>query len=253
MEDSDLRVAGITDRGRYRSENQDTYRFAEMGNAILAAVCDGMGGAAGGRTASTLAEACFFESFDALYREKLTSGYPITSFDIKRFLNGAVYSANKAVHGAALSDTGLAGMGTTLTAVFVFNGIVCTANIGDSRSYLVTSGGIERLTHDHSYIQQLEDSGVSGEEISPSYRHIITRAVGVFPEVECDFASYRCAPGDRILLCSDGLCGVVPDEMLREIILSPEAQDPERAVRFLIDAADDRGSRDNITAVLIEI
>ena len=224
-----------------------------MGDAILAVVCDGMGGAAGGRTASTLAEACFFESFMALYREKLTSGYPVTSFDIKRFFSGAVYSANKAVHGTALSDTGLAGMGTTLTAVFVFNGLVCTANIGDSRSYLVTRDGIERLTRDHSYVQQLEDSGASGEEIAPSYRHIITRAVGVSPAVECDFASYRCSSGDRVLLCSDGLCGAVSDEELRRVITSPEASEPDRAVRILLDLAEENDSRDNITAVIIEV
>ena len=248
-----MRVSGITDRGKYRSENQDTYRFSELGDAILAVVCDGMGGAAGGKTAATLAEACFFESFLALYREKLTSGYPVTSFDIKRFFNGAVYSANKAVHGTALGDTALAGMGTTLTAVFVFNNLVCTANVGDSRSYLISEDSIERLTRDHSYVQLLEDEGVSGEEISPSYKHIITRAIGVSPMVECDFASYRCRPGDRVLLCSDGLCGAVPDEQLREILTSPEADNLDFAVRLLLSAAEEHDSRDNITAVVIEI
>lgn len=248
-----MRVSGITDRGKYRSENQDTYRHIELGDAVLAVVCDGMGGAAGGKTAAALAEACFFESFLALYREKLTSGYPVTSFDIKRFFNGAVYSANKAVHGAAMGETALAGMGTTLTAVFVFNNLICTANVGDSRSYLVTEDSIERLTRDHSYVQLLEDEGVSGEELSSSYRHIITRAIGVSPMVECDFASYRCSKGDRVLLCSDGLCGVVPDETLRELIRSPESENLDFAARLLLAAAEEYGSRDNITAVLIEI
>ena len=224
-----------------------------MGDAVLAVVCDGMGGAAGGKTAATLAESCFFESFGALYREKLTSGYPVTAFDIKRFFNGAVYSANKAVYGAALEDPSLSGMGTTLTAVFIFNNIICTANVGDSRSYLITSDSVERLTRDHSYVQQLEDEGMSGEEISPSFRHIITRAIGVSEMVECDFASYQCAAGDRVLLCTDGLCGVVEDELLRDIVSSPEAEEPDVAVRLLLSAAEEHGSRDNITAVVVEI
>lgn len=248
-----MRIAGITDKGKYRNENQDTYRFAEVGDAVLAVVCDGMGGAAGGSTASALAEKRFFESFFDSYNEKLTSGYPVTAFDIKRFFSGAVYSANKAVYEAAASNAELAGMGTTLTAVFIFNGLVCTANVGDSRSYLVTTEGIERLTQDHSYIRQLEEEGVSGEEISPSYRHIITRAIGVAESVECDFASYRCSQGDRILLCSDGLCGSVDDRMLYSIVTDPASDDPECATQMLLCAAEEYGSRDNITAVVIEL
>ena len=258
---------GRTDVGKLRRINQDSFMFERFDNGmLLAVVCDGMGGAAGGGIASSLA--CvnfvdcvteFAESFPR--KEKLTC---TDERKIKSTLIEAVAKANETVYGRAQRDEDLHGMGTTLVAALLYCNVMFTVNIGDSRLYLIHKGKAEQISHDHSFVQYLVDIGrMSAEEARFSInKNIITKAIGTDPETEPDIFVTR-LPKKSVsreyiaLLCSDGLSNLVTPEEITDCISGALDIKSDRGLGIfceeLIDIANDAGGNDNITTVIITI
>jgi PPM family protein phosphatase len=232
-----LRVGASTDVGRVRQGNEDSF----MVHDPLFAVADGMGGHQGGEVASKLA----LETLGRLTLEP--------SGDTSPSLVDAVRQANRDVLEKASTDPGLHGMGTTLTALVKGDERVLLAHVGDSRAYIVRDGQMKQLTEDHTVVEGLVQEGrLTREEaeIHPQ-RSILTRALGVDGDVEVDETTHQVKPGDRILLCSDGLTGMVPEGEIQRIL--GEREDPQRAAEALVDAANEAGGQDNITAVVLDV
>jgi PPM family protein phosphatase len=232
-----LRVGARTDVGRVREGNEDSY----MARDPLYAVADGMGGHQGGEVASKVA----LETLERLTLE--------ASGDTAPSLVDAVREANRDVLERASTDPGLHGMGTTLTALVSGGDRILLAHVGDSRAYLLRDGDMEQLTEDHTVAEGLVQEGrltPQEAEIHPQ-RNILTRALGVDGDIEVDETTHGVRPGDRILLCSDGLTGMVPEQEIQRILT--ELEDPQRAAEILVDAANDAGGQDNITAVVLDV
>lgn len=239
--------------GLVRSENQDVYRLCRVDRrTALFVVCDGMGGAAGGKLAATLAADTFVSQFTASYTELVGEEDP-TPFTVQRVYSHAVYHANLAVFERAALESELAGMGTTLCAVCIVGTQMFIANIGDSRVYLIRAGAARRLTRDDTYVQARIDEGEMSEEDARScdFKNILTRALGPAPYVESSFSYEPLRRGDRVLLCSDGLSGYYTDDKIAALA-HPDY--PLRdAVKMLIAEACRAGGADNITCILSEI
>lgn len=257
-----MKFYGKTDVGISRTENQDCFGIYDiLPGVTLLAVCDGMGGMAGGATASRLALDTFMQSM----REHIIPDNPedepdLGSVGLRFSLSASVSEANRAVWKEAVASKGkLEGMGTTLVALLVVeNTLIYSINIGDSRLYEITNEKIEQLTKDHSYVQHLIDLGqLTYEEAKTSpVRNIITRAVGIEDDIVADIRSIDPAPGTPdspryMLLCSDGLSGVVSDDDIADIVRSSETL--QKKTEFLVNAARDAGGPDNITVVLAQL
>jgi serine/threonine protein phosphatase PrpC len=234
-----FRVGARTDVGRVREGNEDSYMVHEP----LFAVADGMGGHQGGEVASNLALA----AMETIAEE------PVPDGDTAPRLAEVVREANRVVLQRAGSDPALSGMGTTLTAVLAGSGgRIHVAHVGDSRAYLLRGGEMSQLTRDQTVVQRLVDEGrISPEEaeIHPQ-RSILTNALGVDRDIEVDEASYELAEGDRLLLCSDGLSGMVSEADIKRILV--ENEDPQAACDALVEAANQAGGQDNITALILD-
>jgi PPM family protein phosphatase len=233
-----LVAAGITDVGRVRvgSPNEDGF-LDEATRLNLVAVADGMGGHRAGEVASATA-------LDAL-RAAMSAGRPIRD---------AIEGANDAVLEKSVSDRQLHGMGTTLTAGTLGpDGNLLVGHVGDSRAYLARDRQLKQITSDHSLVEELVRGGELTPEQAESHpqRSIITRALGIDPEVDVDVYPVPVRPGDRILLCSDGLTTMLSSDEIAEILES-EPQ-PERAAQLLVNAANAAGGEDNVTAVVVEV
>ena len=225
-----------TDTGRQRRDNEDS-AFAR---APVFVVADGMGGAQAGEVASRLA----IEAFER--------GLPDDGSPEER-LASRVREANQQIYERSKADRGRAGMGTTLTAAYVDEANVAIAHVGDSRAYLFRGGSLQRLTQDHSLVDELVRRGKLTEEQAAEHpqRSIITRALGPEPDVEVDTWTYPARPGDVILLCSDGLTSMISEERVREVLAANENLDA--AADALIHQANEAGGRDNITVVLFRL
>jgi serine/threonine protein phosphatase PrpC len=225
-----------SDTGRQRRENED--RAFER--APLFAVADGMGGARAGGDASRIVVDTF--------EEGLRGG----GSDEAR-LAAVVREANARIHELARSDASRAGMGTTVTAAYVGEDAVSIAHVGDSRAYRWRDGQLERLTTDHSLVEELKRRGRLTEEEAQQHpqKSVITRALGPEAAVDVDTLTYPARAGDVFLLCSDGLTGMVPEERIAEVL--GESRDLRAAGRTLIREANERGGRDNITVVLFRL
>ncbi len=234
-----LRVAeqyAGTDTGRQRRANEDSM----LARSPLFVVADGMGGAQAGEVASRIAVEAFL---DGLHDPT----------DAEGALAQYAHAANVSIHERSRANAEHAGMGTTLTAVYVGAEEVAIAHVGDSRAYCLRDGELLRLTDDHSLVDELIRQGklTPEEAVEHPQRSVITRALGPEPEVEIDTRSYRARDGDVYLLCSDGLTTMVPDAQLAEILLAhPRLHDAGEA---LIAAANDAGGRDNITVLLLRV
>ena len=235
-----MKSAGLTDVGMLRHENQDAFGALPLAcGATLAAVCDGMGGVSGGRIASALCLDTF--------RSVLAECEEITD----DLLDAALDAANDALRARA-KELGLDCMGTTLVLALATETAVRLFWVGDSRAYLYHAGRITRITHDHSFVQSLIDEGRITEEEARRHarRNLITRAVGTKDHVAGDHREVLWETGDRILLCSDGLYGMVEDRELCEIL--SEDDNLEHTAHVLISAANSHGGEDNITALILE-
>ena len=241
-----MKLAGKTDVGRVRQENQDDYRAGELpGGAVWALVCDGMGGAKGGREASQ--GACnVIENFFQEQYAQCGAGQE------EPFLKKALLYANRFVFQKAAHEEALAGMGTTAVCALVRSGIVYLCHAGDSRAYLIRDGKLTQLTHDHSYVQELVDCGTITEEEAEHHpqKNIITKALGVDYRLEPEFTAAKLKREDRLLLCTDGLTNMVPVEEMEKLLAQGAFYDlPDR----LIEAANAHGGSDNITALLLAV
>lgn len=237
---------GLTDRGNVRAQNQDYFTIVHFSDThALAVVCDGMGGAKSGNVASRLATEVFVGEVKRTWSEKLDRDA------LREMMLEAAKLANQAVYEHAHLSAEFAGMGTTLVAVLVAGSVAIAVNIGDSRAYLLSPRGCQRITEDHSVVQMMIRRGELTEEEARTYpgKNLITRAVGTERRVACDIFSLRLEPGDAILLCTDGLTNQLSDqELLFEVI---HAVHKERCCQRLIEIAKERGAPDNITAVLL--
>ncbi|HEX5223801.1 MAG TPA: Stp1/IreP family PP2C-type Ser/Thr phosphatase [Solirubrobacteraceae bacterium] len=234
-----LRVAeqyAVTDTGRQRRANEDSL----LARSPLFVVADGMGGAQAGEVASRLA----IESFQPGIG---SDGNPEES------LEALAQAANTRIHERSHSDAEHAGMGTTLTAVYVDEEQIAIAHVGDSRAYCLRAGELVRLTDDHSLVDELLRQGrlTPEEAIEHPQRSVITRALGPEDSVEVDTRSYAAREGDVYLLCSDGLTTMLPEERIRELLLGN--RDLRAAGEALVAAANEAGGRDNITVVLLRL
>ena len=251
-----MKYFGKTDIGRIRKGNQDSFGIYEIAeDALLLAVCDGMGGANGGEEASRIALEAFSGEIKAVLEPRIKEGrLDASGVDLKLLLGNAAECANKAVFGEAKARPELSGMGTTLVGLLVTPVGALWVNVGDSRMYRICEGEIKQITHDHSYVQYLVDMGkMTPEEARYSTnRNIITKAVGTEQEIEADIETVDMS-GEQdtyFLLCSDGLTGMVCDEDIAAIV-SGEGE-PEEKVLSLITAANLNGGSDNITVVLLK-
>lgn len=241
-----MNVWGITDTGAVRQQNQDAYRIETDGPAgPFVVVCDGMGGAKAGNIASKLA----VEAFSAF----LTDFEAQEPQEPENALSHAVGAANEAVCARATVDAECTGMGTTLVAALVKPDVAHLVNVGDSRAYYMTGGGISKVTRDHSLVEDLVLKG----EITPEearqhpQKNLITRALGAEETINADFYRLDYKEGDFLLLCTDGLSNVITDqELLYETVHGgPPAQCCERLLKMALS----RGAPDNVTVVLIEL
>ena len=241
-----MKLAGKTDVGRVRQENQDDYRAGELpGGAVWALVCDGMGGAKGGREASQGACNVIENFFQEQYAQCGVG-------QEEPFLKKALLYANRFVFQKAAHEEALAGMGTTAVCALVRSGNVYLCHAGDSRAYLIRDGKLTQLTHDHSYVQELVDCGTITEEEAEHHpqKNIITKALGVDYRLEPEFTAAKLKREDRLLLCTDGLTNMVPVEEMEELLAQGAFYDlPDR----LIEAANSHGGSDNITALLLAV
>lgn len=230
-----LAAAASTDNGRVRPNNEDSFMIDDV-RAVFA-VADGMGGHRGGEVASRTA----IESL----RASIASGVALPD---------AIVRANGAVIEKAARDEDLAGMGTTLTAVIVIGpNQLLVGHVGDSRAYFVHDGAMERITEDHSLVEELVREGRLTPEQAEAHpqRAIITRALGVDNDVDVDQYVLTVVAGDRVIICSDGLNTMVRDRDVERIARTES--DPQRAADALVAAANAAGGEDNITVVIVDV
>lgn len=235
-----MKVYGRSDIGMLRQENQDAFGVCPLqGGALLSVVCDGMGGESGGKEA---ADTCV-STFLSAYNEK--------NIPTAEDLADTLLSANTEIL-AKRDKNGYARMGTTVVLALATEQALTLLWAGDSRAYLLHGDALSRLTRDHSYVQALVDGGKIPPEEARTHpkRNLITRAVGVSDTVEPDTLTLAWSEGDRLLLCSDGLYGMVEEKELLEIL--SEEHTVERTAHELICAANSHGGEDNITVLLLE-
>jgi PPM family protein phosphatase len=229
-----------SDIGRVRSSNQDS----GYAGVNLFFVADGMGGHAGGDIASAIAS-----QHIALADEPLE-----TSAEAEQKLIDYIYQAKQKIDASVKQHPAITGMGTTLSALMVTGTKVTIAHIGDSRIYLARDGVVKQITSDHTFVQRLVDTGRITEEEALTHprRSVLMRVLGdieQFPEVDID--TYETKPGDRWMACSDGLSGVVPKQLMENILLSNE--DAKEACELLVGEALEFGAPDNVTVVLVDV
>jgi serine/threonine protein phosphatase PrpC len=249
-----LQAFGLTDVGRKRKHNEDAYLVdAERG---LFVVADGMGGHAAGEVASRITVESMQE-FIAASDDATDSSWPFgqgnRASSVGNRLTVAVEKANEKVMRAVASRPELKGMGTTVVAVLIDGDRATLVHVGDSRAYLFRDGELKRLTDDHSWVQEQVNAGILSEDEAKSHplKNVVTRALGGSPHVSVDLIEVPLHPGDRFLLCSDGLTGMVADDEIHEFFLSEPV--PEPAVRRLVELANERGGVDNITAIVVDV
>ncbi|TDC83188.1 Stp1/IreP family PP2C-type Ser/Thr phosphatase [Actinomadura sp. 7K507] len=233
-----IRYAARSDVGMLREGNEDS---AYAGSHMLA-VADGMGGHVGGEIASAAA----IEALRALDKD-------LPATEMLAALEHTVKAANDNLHRIVESDPALQGMGTTLTAMLWEGNQVALVHIGDSRAYLLRDGSLFQITHDHTLVQSLVDEGriTPDEAASHPQRSLLLRALDGRGEVDPDLSLREAHVGDRYLLCSDGLSGVVTAETIFQVLT--DVGDPDQAVRQLIDLANRGGGPDNITCVVADV
>ena len=226
-----------TDTGRQRRANEDAYHA----RAPLFAVADGMGGAQAGEVASGTAV------------DALAAGLPAGDGSVEERLSRVVQDANERIHALSVADEDRAGMGTTLTAAYVGDGEVTLVHVGDSRCYRRRDGALERLTTDHSLVEELVRQGRLSPEEAEEHpqRSIITRALGPEAVVQPDALTVPARAGDVYLLCSDGLTSMIHEPEIAEALAgAPTLRD---AAADLVARANEAGGRDNITVVLFRL
>jgi serine/threonine protein phosphatase PrpC/CRP-like cAMP-binding protein len=258
MSTPEIQFAALTDVGRQREHNEDNFLVDKKLGLFV--VCDGMGGHAAGEVASALAVRTLHEEIKResdILRDYVAGGKGgarVSKRDVLNVLEFAVNRASNRVHGEAAGDAKKRGMGTTLVALLVVGTQAFMIYVGDSRVYLLRDGVLEQLTEDHTVRNELiKKKKMSREQVEKiAQKNAITRAVGVYEHAEPDTLVLDLVAGDRFLLCSDGLCGYFEEDLetLGRLLSNPDA---DAATKNLIDAANEQGGKDNITAVIVTV
>ncbi len=242
-----LEVAARTDSGMVRSHNEDSIAVdPACGLAVLA---DGMGGYNAGEVASGIAVSVMMAELTPILKEGgLDEGLAVS------LLAQSVMKANSAIYQAQKSDEQYAGMGTTVVSALFFDNRVAVAHVGDSRLYRLRGEVFETITRDHSLLQEQLDCGmITAEEARHSQnRNLVTRAVGIDPELDAEIHLHDVQVGDIYLLCSDGLNDMLEDEDI-QAILSAMQGNLELAAEQLIQSANDNGGKDNVSVILMKV
>ncbi len=239
-----LKTASLSDPGIRRAMNQDMVYSSELpvGNLPdLFMVADGMGGHKAGDYASRCA-------VDTIVRSVMEDAQT----DQEEIIRKAISVANEEILEKSTEDPNFEGMGTTLVACTIKENLMKVANVGDSRLYLLRDHKITQITEDHSLVQEMVRLGKIDQENARNHpkKNIITKAVGVMPEVEADYFDVPLEKGDEILLCSDGLSNMLEDEEIRMIMEA--GRDITEQAEALVRAANDHGGKDNISVIVIE-
>ncbi|HYX93293.1 MAG TPA: Stp1/IreP family PP2C-type Ser/Thr phosphatase [Myxococcaceae bacterium] len=244
--------AGLTDVGRKRTHNEDSFLVDD--EIHLYVVADGMGGHAGGGTASRIAVETIDREVRAAWASPNSAFHvqgPLQDSPLPEVLRSAVEKACMAIFTAAQHDPQLQGMGTTVIALLVKDDHALFAHVGDSRAYLVRGDLIQQISEDHSLVnEQIKAGMITPEEAKHSrYKNIITRSVGFEQEVQVDVMGLLIEPNDVFILCSDGLANMVEDRELLEMVQrSPIPELP----RLFVDLANERGGDDNVTVIVVQ-
>ena len=239
-----IRVGGHSDRGQRRDTNEDA--FAAVLDKQVYVVADGVGGNSAGEIASRTAVRTLVEEVEASDMDLSDE------FQVRQFFSRCLDLANANVVAIGESYPENTGLATTMVICYVRGNVAYFTNVGDSRGYVIRTGRMARITEDHSYVHTLVRMGVLTEEEAKNHRrgNVITRAVGAEDTVVGDFYPVLLKPGDRILLCSDGLYGELTAQEILTII--EEHEDMQQLSEALVAAANEKGGRDNITALMIE-
>ena len=239
-----MKIYAKTDTGLVRATNQDAYFAGELeSGGLFAVVCDGMGGANGGNVASQTAVKLISEYVIQSYTPRMDS------LGVERMLKSAIENANLEVFEMAKTSKELEGMGTTAVVVFVKDGTAVIAHVGDSRAYLVNNE-LTQITKDHSVVQNLLENGQITLEDAKNHpnKNVITRALGAEENVMVDISELTLEENDSLLLCTDGLSGLIDGEEIFKVLKETESQDvPQK----LVDSANKAGGTDNITVVIL--
>lgn len=239
-----MEIGALSDVGRIRKINEDSFSYFDGEDYSYAVVADGMGGHQAGEIASSMAVECI-------------SGYIEKRLDVKmdRFqamevIRRAFLYANSKIYAYSCENDSVMGMGTTATLCMVRGGYVIFAHVGDSRAYMISSSGISQITRDHSYVQELVKLGQITPEEARRHprRNYITRAMGVEQALKVD-TGVKPYSGERLLLCSDGLIDDIEDSELAELA---EGCSADEGVKRLVELANERGGKDNITVIIMD-
>jgi PPM family protein phosphatase len=236
-----FRVGAATDIGRKRSQNQDSISSRiELG---LFVVADGMGGHRGGEAASQMAVAAIPEVVAHCQADP--------NWQPRNVIAQAIRKANENIYTRSQHDPALQGMGTTSVALLFKDNSLTIGHVGDSRAYFIRDGGIWQITRDHSLVQEKLRAGIiTRDEVKTDrMKNVITRSVGFEAVVNVEIYEMETRPGDKFLICSDGLSGLVEDQQ----ILSLMRDDPQHSVQELIAAANANGGDDNISTIVVEV
>ena len=240
-----MQLAGLTNRGRKRVRNEDSYFLQADSDVVLIVVADGMGGHRAGNVASGLAVSTAERIWDDLNRTE-----PLTAESARAMISRLILDANRLILDEADRSAARQGMGTTLTSGLLCDNRLTIGHIGDSRAYLVHNGRIKLLTRDHSLLEQLIESGEVKPEEAHQHpqRHVLTRALGTTLDPQIDIAEFDLETGSVLLFCTDGLTNLVRDAEILALCL--KESDPHSLAESLIDLANSRGGHDNITVVI---
>ncbi len=240
-----MKIASKTDIGMVRSSNQDSYAAGELSDGTAwAVVCDGMGGANGGNIASANAVKIISEYISSSYHEGMNSN------SIKTLLQSSICGANVRLFDMSRTIESLKGMGTTVVAIIISNGIAHIAHAGDSRAYTLRDNKLIQITKDHSMVQSMLDKGQITQEEAENHpnKNLITRALGVADDISIEYNEIEFNEEDCILICTDGLTNYVSTEEIEQTISKHNFYEYPQV---LIDAANKNGGGDNITIVLV--
>ncbi len=241
-----LIMVGLTDPGRVREQNEDN--IAIVPEAGLVVVADGMGGHLAGEVASKLAVDAISRHVVDTFAQEKRAGVKLET----KVLGEAIQQANRSIFETARAQPEYAGMGSTVVAVIFYGDRLCVGHVGDSRLYRFRNGVLEQLTQDHSVVQELVSRGLATAEEArlTVSKNLVTRALGIDPEVLADINEFPLEDNDIYLLCSDGLNDVLADGDI-EMMLIEHGRQLETAAHHMVDTANARGGPDNISVILV--
>jgi len=240
-----IRYSTGTDKGKVRDRNEDNSIIIDCDSYMVFAVADGMGGMDFGDVASTTAVDCIEKELSECGMQSFTET------EVKKLFARVFNLINNKIIKKCIEKKSITGMGTTLSVCIVTDDKAYIGHMGDSRIYIIRGGKAIQVTKDHSYVEELIDSGRITKEQARSHpnRNIITRALGLDRDIDVDTDAFNMLEGDRILLCTDGLTNAVEDDEIAAMAV--EKPEPDKGIAAMIAKANERGGRDNITVQLL--